>query len=113
MQGQEGLDAYGGQIKRACRRAGISHNELAAETGITDLDGLLRRRRTPTMPELFTIAAATCSTVAELTGSPTVEDRIQHGPACRADQTATAQMRHALLQFALLDDYLNDYAIPT
>ena len=63
------------------------------------------------MPELIAIAWATGVTVAELTGTGTVAERVE----CAARATNHAdmdRMREALLHFLELDDYLSAQAIP-
>lgn len=63
------------------------------------------------MPELVAIARATGHTVAQLTDSSPVGERVQC--VARATNGADmAAMREKLLRFLELDDYLDDQAIP-
>jgi hypothetical protein len=63
------------------------------------------------MPELLSIAWATGTPVAELTGLGSVADRVQC--AARAtNASAMDEMRETLLHFLELDAYLEDQAIP-
>jgi transcriptional regulator with XRE-family HTH domain len=103
----------GARIDRAREAAGISQRNLADTTGISQstLSRIISGDREAKLPELVEIAGATGHTLAELTGTGTVADRVQ----CAARSTngsGMAGMRAALLHFLELDDYLDDQAIP-
>lgn len=100
-------------VEQARATAGLSQRTLADLTGISQptLSRIISGTRAAKMPEIVAIAWATGHTVAELTGTATVADRVQ----CAARATNDADMdgmREALLHFLELDDYLNDQAIP-
>jgi len=103
----------GERIERAVDAAGLSQRALAAETGISQptLSRIISGERAAKVPELATIAWATGTTVAELTGTGSVADRVR----CAGRATNGAgmeEMRSALLHFMELDAYLDDQAIP-
>jgi transcriptional regulator with XRE-family HTH domain len=104
----------GERIERAVGVVGLSQRALAAETGISQstLSRIISGERAAKMPELATIAWATGTTVADLTGAGSVADRVR----CAARATNGAGMedlRAALLHFMELDAYLDDQAIPS
>jgi transcriptional regulator with XRE-family HTH domain len=103
----------GGLIDRARAAAGLTQRGLAESTGISQatLSRIISGDRSAKMPELVAIAWATGHTLAQITGSATVADRVQ----CAARSTNGCEMermRTALLHFLELDDYLDDQAIP-
>lgn len=103
----------GARIERARLAAALSQRALAEATGISQptLSRIISGDRPAKMPEIVAIAWATGHTVAQLTGSETVADRIQ----CVARATNDSEMdrmREALLHFVELNDYLDDQAIP-
>jgi transcriptional regulator with XRE-family HTH domain len=103
----------GERIERALAAASLSQRALAARTGISQptLSRIISGERPPKVPELATIAWATGTTMAELTGTGSVADRVQ----CAARATNGAgmeEMRSALLYCMELDAYLDDQAIP-
>ena len=100
-------------VDRARAAAGLSQRGLADASGISQstLSRIISGERVAKMPELVAIAWATGCTVAQLTGSVTVADRVQ----CAARSTNGCEMermRAALVHFIELDDYLDDQAIP-
>ena len=100
-------------IDRARNAARLSQRDLATATGISQstLSRIISGERAAKMPEIVAIAAATGYTVAQLTGTSTVAERVQ----CAARATndcGMKQMREALLYFLELDAYLDDQAIP-
>jgi transcriptional regulator with XRE-family HTH domain len=100
-------------IDRARSTAGLSQRSLADTTGISQstLSRIISGDRVAKLPELVAIAWATGHTVAQLTGTGTVADRVQC--AARSTNGSGMQgMRTALLHFLELDDYLDDQAIP-
>ena len=103
----------GALIERARVAAGLSQRALADATGISQptLSRIISGDRVARLPEIVAVAWATGHTVAQLTGAGTVADRVQC--AARATNDSSMEgMRHALLHFLELDDYLDDYAIP-
>lgn len=103
----------GALIERARVAAGLSQRALADASGISQstLSRIICGDRVAKLPEVVAIAWATGHTVAQLTGTATVADRVQ----CVARATNGAgmdRMREALLHFLELDDYLDDQAIP-
>lgn len=103
----------GALIERARVAAALSQRALADATGISQstLSRIISGDRPAKMPEIVAIAWATGHTVAQLTGTETVSDRIQ----CAARATNDCEMGHmreALLHFVELNDYLDDQAIP-
>jgi transcriptional regulator with XRE-family HTH domain len=104
----------GERIERAVHAIGLSQRALAAETGLSQstLSRIISGERAAKVTELATIAWATGTTVAELTNTASVADRVR----CAARATNGAgmeEMRAALLHFMELDAYLDDQAIPT
>ncbi|HEY3754496.1 MAG TPA: helix-turn-helix transcriptional regulator [Pseudonocardiaceae bacterium] len=100
-------------IERARAAAELSQRALAARSGVSQatLSRIIAGDREAKMPEIVAIAWATGHTVAQLTGTETVADRVQ----CAARATNGASMeslRQTLLHYLELDDYLNDQAIP-
>jgi transcriptional regulator with XRE-family HTH domain len=100
-------------IERARIAAGLSQRALADATGISQptLSRIISGDRAAKMPEVVAIAWATGHTVAQLTESGAVADRVQ----CAARATNDSNMDHmreALLHFLELDNYLDDQAIP-
>lgn len=103
----------GALIERARVAAGLSQRALADVTGISQptLSRMISGDRVAKLPEVVAIAWATGHTVAQLTGTGTVADRVQ----CAARATngsGMEDMRQALLHFLELNDYLDDQAIP-
>ena len=99
-------------VERARSGAGLSQRELAVATGISQstLSRIISGSRAAKMPEVVAIAWATGHTVAQLTGTGTVADRVQC--AARATNDCGMESMHeVLLHFLELDDYLNDQAI--
>lgn len=104
----------GKRIEAAAIAAGLSQRALAAETGISQatLSRIINEQRIPQVPELAAIAWATGTTLAELTGSGDLAERVQ----CAARATNGSgmnEMRAVLLHFMELDAYLDDQAIPS
>ena len=100
-------------IERARVAAGLSQRGLADVTGISQstLSRIISGDRLAKMPEIVLIAQATGRTLAQLTGTGTVADRVQ----CAARATNGSNMdgmRAALLDFLELNDYLADQAVP-
>jgi transcriptional regulator with XRE-family HTH domain len=100
-------------IDRARSAAQLSQRDLATATGISQstLSRVIAGDRPAKMPEIVAIANATGYTVAQLTGTSTVAERMQ----CAARATNDCgmnRMREALLYFLELDAYLDDQAIP-
>jgi transcriptional regulator with XRE-family HTH domain len=103
----------GALIERARVAAGLSQRALADATGISQptLSRIMSGDRAAKMPEVVAIAWATGHTVAQLTATGTVTDRVQS--AARATNGSSMdRMREVLLHFLELNDYLNDQAIP-
>lgn len=103
----------GALIDRARVAAGLSQRGLAEKTSISQptLSRIISGERPAKLPELMEIAWATGHTLAQLTGTGTVAERVQ----CAARSTngsGMETMRAALLVFFELDDYLEDQAIP-
>lgn len=106
----EGLAAAVGSALAATK---TSQRELAGETGISQstLSRILSGDRTPKMTEVILIADALGCTIAQLTGSA-VKDRVLC--AARSENGSNMEaMKQRLLHFMELDEYLDDYAIPT
>lgn len=103
----------GERIERARAAAGISQRTMADATGISQstLSRIISGDRVPKMPEVVLIAEATGCTVAQLTGTRMVADRVQCAARATND-TNMERMQEKLLHFLELDDYLNDQAIP-
>ena len=103
----------GALVERARVAAGLSQRALADVTGISQatLSRIISGDRVAKLPEVVAIAWATGHTVAQLTGSGTVADRVQCAARATND-SGMESMRHALLHFLELDDYLDDQAIP-
>lgn len=100
-------------IDRARLAAGLSQRGLADAMGISQptLSRIISGERVAKMPEIVAIAWATGCTVAQLTGSGLVADRVQ----CAARSTNNCgmeDMRQTLVGFLELDDYLDGQAIP-
>jgi transcriptional regulator with XRE-family HTH domain len=103
----------GARIERARTAAGLSQRALADVTGISQstLSRIISGDRVAKLPEVVAVAWATGHTVAQLTGSGAVADRVQC-VARATNDSGMEGMRHALLHFLELDDYLDDQAIP-
>ena len=103
----------GALIEHARTAAGLSQRALADATGISQstLSRIISGDRVAKMPEVALIAQATGHTVAQLTGTGTVADRVQCAARATND-SGMERMREALLHFLELDDYLDDQAIP-
>ena len=100
-------------IDRARIAAGLSQRGLAESTSISQptLSRIISGERVAKLPELMEIAWATGHTLAQLSGTRTVADRVQ----CAARSTNGSDMesmRAALVSYFELDDYLEDQAIP-
>jgi transcriptional regulator with XRE-family HTH domain len=105
--------SVGYRVERALAAAGMSQHGLADATGLSQstVSRIISGARVAKMPELLSIAWATGTPVAELTGLGSVADRAQ----CAARATngsAMDEMRQALLHFLELDAYLEDQAVP-
>jgi transcriptional regulator with XRE-family HTH domain len=100
-------------IDRARKAAQLSQRDLATATGISQstLSRIVSGDRTAKMPEIMAIADATGHTVAQLTGTSTVAERVQCASRATND-CDMSKMREALLYFLELDAYLDDQAIP-
>lgn len=100
-------------VERARVAAGFSQRGLAESTGISQptLSRIISGDRRAKMPEIVLIAQATGHTVAQLTGSGVVADRVQYA-ARASNDSGMEDMRAALLHFLELDAYLDDQAIP-
>lgn len=103
----------GALIEGARVAASLSQRGLADATGISQstLSRIIAGDRVAKLPEIVLIAQATGHTVAQLTGTSLVADRVQ----CAARATNDSDMdgmRQALLHFLELDSYLDDQAIP-
>lgn len=103
----------GALVERARVAAGLSQRALADATGISQptLSRIISGDRPAKMPEVVAIAWATGHTVAQLTGTVVLADRVQ----CVARATNDSDMNRmweALLRFVELNDYLADQAIP-
>ncbi len=103
----------GARIERARVAAGLSQRALADATGISQstLSRIISGDRPARMPEIVAIGWATGHTVAQLTGTAPVAERVR----CAARATNDCEMdrmREALLHFLELNDYLDDQAIP-
>ena len=101
------------RIERARAAAGVSQRALADLTGISQptLSRIVSGQRKAKMPELVDVAWATGATIAEVSGTGAVAERVE----CAARATDHADMdgmREALLHFLELNDYLAGQAIP-
>ncbi len=103
----------GARIERARAAAGSSRRALAEATGISQptLSRIISEERVAKMPELVAIAWETGHTIAQLTGTGTVTERVQYAARVTNDSDVGG-MRQALLDFLELDAYLDDQAIP-
>jgi len=103
----------GALVERARVAAGLSQRALADAAGISQptLSRIISGDRVAKMPEVVAIAWATGHTVAQLTATGTVADRVQCAARATNDSGMDG-MREALLHFLELDDYLEDQAIP-
>ncbi|MFC6161316.1 XRE family transcriptional regulator [Kribbella jiaozuonensis] len=107
-----GVDV-GALIEGAQVAAGLSQRGLADATGISQstLSRIIAGDRVAKLPEIVLIAQATGHTVAQLTGTSVVADRVQ----CVARATNDCSMdgmHDTLLHFLELDSYMDDQAIP-
>lgn len=105
--------SVGELIDRARRDARMSQRGLADATGISQptLSRIVTGDRVAKLPEIVAIAEATGYTVAQLTGSSAVADRVEL--AARATNGSTMdEMRGALTHFLEINDYLDDQAVP-
>lgn len=102
------------RIDNARTAANLSQRGLAEAAGISQptLSRIISGDREPKMPEIVTIAWATGHTVAQITGTSTVADRVQCAARATND-SGMEQMHQALLGFLELNDYLDDQGIPT
>lgn len=100
-------------VERARQAAGLSQRALSDLTGISQptLSRIISGDRAAKLPEVITIAWATGHTVAQLTGTGTVADRVRCAARATNDSGMEA-MRSALLHFLELDDYLADQSVP-
>lgn len=103
----------GARIERARAAAGLSQRALADATGISQstLSRIISGDRAAKMPEVVAIAWETGHTVAQLTGTGVVSERVQCAARATNDSDM-ADMRRTLLDFLELDAYLDDQAIP-
>jgi transcriptional regulator with XRE-family HTH domain len=101
------------RIERALADAGLSQRAAAQATGISQptLSRIVSGERTAKVPELVAIAVATGHTVAELSGTSAVAERVQSAARTTADDGAAA-MRSTLIHYLELDAYLDDQGIP-
>ncbi|MDV6270677.1 helix-turn-helix domain-containing protein [Rhodococcus globerulus] len=103
----------GARIEKARLAARISsQRQLADKAGISQptLSRIIADTRPAKANELLAIAMATGCTLAELTGTSTLADRVQY--AARSTNGANMdQMREQLLHFLELDAYLEDQGI--
>lgn len=103
----------GANISQARELAGLSQRALSRATGISQasLSRMESGALAPKMNEILSLAWATGSTVAEISGRSAVRDRV----ACAAratDNADMAAMRRELTHYLELDAYLEDQAIP-
>lgn len=101
------------RIKQAFEAAGLGQRAISERTGISQstLSRIVSGDRPAKMPEIVSIAWATGTTVAELTGLSTVSDRAQC--VARATNNADMSALHGeLLHFLELNAYLEDQGIP-
>ncbi|OXM50239.1 transcriptional regulator [Amycolatopsis thailandensis] len=100
-------------IERALKQADLSQRAVAASTGISQptLSRIVAGDRDAKLPEIAAIAQATGHTIAELTGTGTLADRVQCAPRS-TNESDMQEMRTALLHFLELDAYLDDQAVP-
>jgi transcriptional regulator with XRE-family HTH domain len=100
-------------IERARVAAGLSQRGLADATGISQptLSRIITGERIAKMPEIVLIAKATGRTVAQLTGTSSVAERVQCAARATND-SGMESMREAMLHFLELDSYLDDQAVP-
>jgi len=103
----------GTRIERALKAANLSQRSLAVTTGISQptLSRIVGGERAAKMTEIIAIARATGHTIAQLTGTTTVADRVQCAPRA-TNESDMQQMRDALLHYLELDAYLDDQAVP-
>lgn len=107
-----GEASVGKRIERALEAANMSQRSLAQKTGISQptLNRIINGSRAVKVNELVAIATATGCTIAELTGTSTVADRVEF--AARATNGASVErMRDILLHYLELDAYLDDQGI--
>lgn len=102
-----------GRIKRACEAAGLGQRAISERTGISQstLSRIVSGDRPAKMPEVVSVAWATGTTVAELTGLSSVQERA----LCSARATENADMstlHRKLMHFLELNAYLEDQGIP-
>lgn len=104
----------GTRIDRARADAKLSQRGLADCTGIsqTTLSRIIAGERPAKMPEIVLIAGATGTTVAQLTGTSDIPQRVQYA-ARSTNGSSMETMRSKLLHFIELNDYLDDQGIPT
>jgi transcriptional regulator with XRE-family HTH domain len=106
------MSTIGELIDRARLDAHMSQRSLADATGISQptLSRIMSGDREAKLPEIVAIAEATGHTVAQLTGTSAVADRLEL--AARATNgSAMAEMRRALTRFLEMNDYLDDQAV--
>lgn len=103
----------GVRIDRARSDAKLSQRGLADLTGIsqTTLSRIIAGERLVKMPEVVLIAEATGTTVAQLTGTGDIQERVQYA-ARSTNGSSMETMREKLLHFIELNDYLDDQGIP-
>lgn len=100
-------------IDQAREAASLSQRGLADATGISQstLSRIIAGDRPAKLPEIVAIADATGHTVAQLTSSTGLADRLQL--AARATNgSGMEDMRRQLTHFLELSDYLDDQAVP-
>lgn len=106
-------DDVGELVDRARQAAGLSQRGLADATGISQptLSRIIAGDRKAKLPEIVAIGEATGHTVAQLTGSTGLADRIEL--AARATNgSSMEEMRRQLIHCLELSDYLDDQAVP-
>ena len=107
------MTGVGALIERARIAAGLSQRALADATGISQptLSRIISGYRSAKMPEVVAIAWATGHTVAQLTETGVVAERVQFAARATND-SGMDRIREALQHFIELNDYLDDQAIP-
>lgn len=100
-------------IDRARADAKLSQRRLADLTGIpqTTISRIISGDRPVKMPEIVRIAQATGTTVAQLTDTSDIPQRVQYA-ARSTNGSSMETMRRKLLKFIELNDYLDDQGIP-
>lgn len=101
------------RIKRAYEAAGLGQRAISERTGISQstLSRIVSGDRPAKMPEVVSIAWATGSTVAELTGLSGVTERVRCAARATND-TDMGALHRELMHFLELNAYLEDQGIP-